>query len=75
MSLNMPENALISCSDCARVLNMLQYSYNSIIVTNVIMLGADYMEVLSQVEILTQYTKLKKKLQLYEKFQPGLKIG
>ena len=43
---------------------MLQYSYNSIIVTNVIMLGADYMEVLSQFEILTQYTKLKKKLQL-----------
>ena len=39
------------------------------------MLGADYMEVLSQVEILTQYTKLKKKLQLYEKFQHGLKIG
>ena len=39
------------------------------------MLGADYMEVLSQVEILTQYTKLKKKLQLYEKFQPGLKIS
>ena len=74
MSLNMPENALISCSDCARVLNMLQYSYNNI-VTNVIMLEADYMEVLSQVEILTQYTKLKKKLQLYEKFQPGLKIG
>ena len=71
----MPENALISCSDCTRVLNMLQYSYNSIIVTNVIMLGADYMEVLSQFEILTQYTKLKKKLQLYEKFQPGLKIG
>ena len=71
----MPENALISCSDCVRVLSMLQYSYNSIIVTNVIMLGADYMEVLSQFEILTQYTKLKKKLQLYEKFQPGLKIG
>ena len=71
----MPENALISCSDCARVLNMLQYSYNNIIATNVIMLGADYMEVLSQVEILTRYTKLKKKLQLYDKFQPGLKIG
>ena len=39
------------------------------------MLGADYMEVLSQVEILTQYTNLKKKLQLYEKFQPGLEVG
>ena len=42
MSLNMPEKAWINCSDYARVLNMLQYSYNNIIiiinVTNVIML-------------------------------------
>ena len=34
----MPENARINCSDYARVLNMLQYSYNNIIVTNVVIL-------------------------------------
>ena len=39
MSLNMPENAWINCSDYARVLDMPQYSYNNIIiVTNVIVL-------------------------------------
>ena len=36
---NMPENTCINCSDYARVLKMLQYSYNNIIiVTNVIIL-------------------------------------
>ena len=34
----MPENARINCSDYARVLNMPQYSYNNIIVTNVAIL-------------------------------------
>ena len=38
ISLNMPENAWKKTSDYARVLNMLQYGYNNIIVTNVIML-------------------------------------
>ena len=38
MSLNMPENVRIICSDYARVLNIWQYSYSNIIivVTNVI---------------------------------------
>ena len=40
ISLNMPENACINCSDYARVLSMLQYSYSNIIifVTNVLIL-------------------------------------
>ena len=39
MSLNMPENAWINCSDYARVLNMPQYCYNNIIiiVTNIML--------------------------------------
>ena len=32
MSLNMPENVSINCSDYARVLNMAQHSYNNIII-------------------------------------------
>ena len=32
MSLNMPENACINCSDYARIPNIPQYSYNNIIV-------------------------------------------
>ena len=35
---HMPENTCINCSDYARVLKMLQNSYNNIIVTNVIIL-------------------------------------
>ena len=39
MSLSMPENAWINCSEYARVLNISQYSYNGIIVVpNVIVL-------------------------------------
>ena len=40
VTLRMPENVWINCSDYARVLDMLRYSYNNIIiiVTNVIIL-------------------------------------
>ena len=65
MALNMPENAWINYSNYARVLSMLWYSYNNIIVTNVIMLEFLYAQFIHPSALLPFYLFQHNFLTLY----------